>query len=83
MKIQISFEFWKKSDLYLLKYRSVLCFHKFFLIIDDAKISSWAPRRSGWMKLWLGSSLLDENLQNELGGRVTRRCGISQTASDD
>jgi len=23
-----------------------------------------------------------ENLQNELGGRVTRRCGISQTTFD-
>ena len=46
------------------------------------KISSWAPRRSGWTKLWLRSSLLEENLQNELGGRVTSRCGVSQTAFD-
>ena len=30
----------------------------------------------------LGSSLLEENLRNELGERVTRRCGVSQTASD-
>ena len=34
------------------------------------------------MKLWLGLSLLEENPQNELGGRVTRQCGVSQTASD-
>ena len=34
------------------------------------------------MMLWMGSSLLEENLQNELGGRVTRRCGVSQTTSD-
>ena len=46
------------------------------------KINSWAPRRSGWTKLWLGSSLLEENLQNQLGGKVTRRCGVSQIASN-
>jgi len=44
------------------------------------KINSWAPCHSGWTKLWFESSLLEENLQSELGGRVTHRYGVSQTA---
>ena len=31
------------------------------------KINSWAPRHNGWTKLWLGSSLLEENLQKWTG----------------
>ena len=46
------------------------------------KISSWAPHCSGWTKLWLWSSLLEENLQNELGGKVTCLYGVSQTDSN-
>ena len=46
------------------------------------KISNWALRHNEWTKLWVRSSLLKESLENELAGRVTRRCGVSQTASD-